>query len=289
MLPFQTPELLHVMAEFFACEDAACLAIASVRTLCQLESANRLLSSRLKGVELFGLRRVTGAAFQQLQEFMQPQLLFQVFCGSCHPACGAAKIPLAVLTSEGCFVKFKVLCKSSSDGIGFGVVDAAQVQVDPESFCHPLCQRSGAFAISFDPRSGIIHSSHRRVRMRGKGKPPPTCSHAEVMRWDGAGEQPGIPNVFENYIGMQIQHGTLEYILQGPDFCESTGVVCDQLPSKVLCCAFLCDYVGEASVFIEEFRVNETPFKHTWRTNHVKSLDVTPWSAHPCDQPGATA
>jgi len=290
MLPFQNQELLLVMAEFFGFADAACLAIASVCTLRQLEAANRLLSSRFKGIELFGRRPFKGAVFQQLQELMQPQLLLKLSCYSCHPTCRAERISLAVDTSKCCFVSFRVLCKSSADGIGVGVVDAAEVQKHPENLCDPRCRRSGAFAIACDPRFGIIHlPTDAFVRMRGKQIRPPTCLRAEVLGWGGAGEVPGIPDVFANWIGIQIQHGTLEYIRQGPDCWESTGVVCDQLPAKVLFCAFSSGYVGEAWVTVEEFCVNETPFQNTWRANDVKTLEVTPWFSYPCDMSRATA
>lgn len=269
----QTPELLFAIAEFLTFDDAACFAIASVRTLRDLETASCLLSSEFTGIELFGWRTFASAMFQQLQETMRPQVLLHGHCEFSRPRCTGEVMPLSIDTSGSCFVRFGVMCSLTRGGISVGLIDAAAVQNDRACLRDPRCQTSGAFAISLDPCHGTMQVSHRRVRVRGKGKPRPSCSSADLIGWDNGIDFPGF---YQGFIGMQIQHGTLEYIRPGREEWESTGVVWDKLPSKVIPCAFMSCFAGQAVIMGEVVCVNGAPLKEQ---SHKNIMKRTPWKA----------
>jgi len=268
----QLPEFLPILlVEFLPFEDATCLAVASVSTLCNLEVANGILSSTgLSGMELLGWRPFRGALFQQLRESIQPQTLVDVKCCECDPLYGTLAMPLSLETSGTYFVRFLFWCSSKNGCPSMGVVDAAEVRRDPlaklsEDASRPR-QSSETFGISCDPYTGKIHASctsnppdHVLGDLPEQGVSSQRSWTNGVVGWESWEEAATDSDGFSMGCGMLISNGTLEFIRQGPDAWERSGVVWDQLPAKVACCAFLFSFVGEACVTLEELLVNELP------------------------------
>lgn len=99
------------------------------------------------------------------------------------------------------------------------------------------------------------------------------------MEWQTWAHETAESDGFSVGVGMLISNGTLEFIRQmeplRSDVVERSGVVWDNLPAEVVCCAFLFGFVGQALISLEEFLVNEVPdIIHTESTVHGK---VFPW------------
>jgi len=269
----QIPDVFLALSELLSFDDVSRLAIASVPTLHTLEAANRFLSSlAFPGMELFGWRPFKGALLQQLQESIQPQLLLNVSrCAHrTKTSSVTAPMPMALETSGRFFVKFWVSAGKAWNGCpSVGVVDAAEVRQDPSKLWDDMSrpkQSSDTFGISCNPYTGKIHTSHTsKIPKKIQGSLPvqgtisPRSWCADVVGWQ-SGESATRGRLRASIeIGMLISNGTLEFMREGPDGWERSGVVWDQLPAKILCCAFLFNFVGEAIVSIEEVRVNNLP------------------------------
>lgn len=280
-MPFcQLPELLLEcqLAELLPLEDAICLAKASVATLRSSEDANCFLSSKLlTGVELFRWQQFKGALFQQLQAAMKPQVLLDADCYECSGLSCTEPMPLVFETSGYFFVSFWLCAQWLPFGGGgcpsVGVVDAAKV---PRHFPECCEESSGPFRISCNPHNGKIQAAvnidvpslgcinarnlprHVLIDLP-EGTNSPSSWSADAKRWQSLEDATADPGACQFEVGMLISHGTLEFFRQRPDGWESSGVVWDQLPAKVLCCAFLFGCVGQAFVSVEEVFVNELP------------------------------
>lgn len=267
------PAVLWVVAEILPSEDATRLATASVPLLRAMELASSVLESRFVGLELFGWRPFRGALFQQLRESMQAQILINEPCWKSQALVGTRPMPLALDTSGCFFVRFWVAVSGIRNGCPcVGVVDAAEVRNDPSKLFEDMSrprQASGTFGISCNPFSGKIYASHRYNLPEhvsgappGPGAPRPRSWTAEVIGWesfeDALKDAKGSVE-YVTWFGMLISKGTLQFIRQVPGRWESSGVVCDRLPAKVLCCAFLFSFVGQAFVSVEDVCVNGLP------------------------------
>jgi len=162
------------------------------------------------------------------------------------------------------------------------VADASEVRRDPiaslsEDMSRPQ-QPSGTFGISCDPYTGKIHASALPIC---PSMCPSTLKNwsSEVLGWESWDEAATDPEGFSVGIGMVISNGTLEFIRQGRDASESSGVVWNQLPATVVCCAFFSSFVGQVFVSLEELLVNELP-SCAQMPGTVRSK-VTSWEACP--------
>jgi len=100
------------------------------------------------------------------------------------------------------------------------------------------------------------------------------------MEWNTWEHATVEPDGFSMGVGMLISNGTLEFIRQGPDVVERSGIVWDKLPAEVVCCAFLFGFVGQAFISLEEVLVNEVPdIIHMESTVHGKVFPWLPWLA----------
>jgi len=270
----QLPDVLLALAELLSFEDVTFLAMASVSTLRTLEAANRFLSSSaFAGMELFGWRPFEGALFQQLQESVQPQLLVDVSWCTRRKSKASVTSPMGIAleTSGRFFVKFWVSAGNAWNGCpSVGVVDAAEVRQHPSLLSDEDLSRpskpSDALGISCNPFSGKIHASHTpKLPKKILGDCPvqmmipPRSWSSEVVGWQSGESATQGDQRHAIEIGMLISKGTLQFIRKGPEGWECSGVVWDRLPAKVICCAFLFEFVGQAIVSIEEFHGNELP------------------------------
>lgn len=289
----QLPDVFLTLAEFLSFEDVTSLAITSVSTLRTLEAVSRFLSSSaLSGIELFGWHPVKGALFQQLQESMQPQILMDIrWCENRKQQSSfTVPMPLVVETSGRFFVKFWVSAGKASNGCpSVGVVDAEEVRQDPQQLNDDLSrpvQASDTFGISCNPYSGRIHTSHTsKVCKQLMSETPvqgarlPRSWTAEVISWE-SGESSCMGRRRASIeVGMIISNGTLEYVRHGPAGWESSGVVWNKLPAKILCCVFLFDFVGEAIVSVEETCSNRLPTSA--QTQCSASGRLSSWTSWP--------
>jgi len=293
----QLPDVLLELAELLSFEDATCLAIVSVSTLRTLEAANRFLSSSAcKGIELFGWRPFKGALFQQVQECVQPHVLVDVcWCENRETETSSLTVPMPISldTSGRFFVRFWMSAGQAWNGCpSVGVVDADRVRTevlqDPSKLCDDWSrprEPSEGFGICCNPYTGKIHTSHSSKLPQSvvgdsmeQGVSAPRSWTAEVIGWQsGEGATQGERRSSIE-IGMLISNGTLEFIRRGPNGWESSGVVWEQLPAKILCCAFLFDFVGQAIVAMEEVRVSKLPsYAETQCTRCGKLSSWTAW------------
>lgn len=287
-------DLLLALAELLSFEDVACLAMASVSTLRTLEAANRFLSSSaFAGMELFGWRPFEGALFQQLQESVQPQLLVDISWCAHRKSKGSATSPMGIAldTSGRFFVKFWVSAGNAWNGCpSVGVADAAEVRQHPSKLSEEDLSRpskpSDTLGISCNPYTGKVHASHTsKLPKQVLGDSlvedisPPRSWSTKVLGWQ-SGERATLGEQRHAIeAGMIISNGTLQFIRKGPEGWECSGIVWDQLPEKVICCAFLFEFVGQAIVSIEEFHVNELPCCSQLHGNSCGK--VSSWKAWP--------
>merc|ERR1712087_738904 len=107
---------------------------------------------------------------------------------------------------------------------------------------------------------------------------------ATVVGWSSWEEATLGPEGCGMGFGMLISKGTIEFIRQGRDAWERSGIVLDQLPPKVLCCASLWGFVGQAFVSIEEVSSNgPLAFVDTSMAKHLARGTVSPWTAWPAE------
>lgn len=274
----QLPDILLILVELLPFEDASSLATASQATLRNLESANRILSSAVKGMELLGWRPFRGALYQQIQESMLPHPLVNETCCQCHPASCTVPMPLALDSSGRYFVMFLFWCRCTSENCcpTMGVVDAAAMRKDPNTKLNEDMSRprkpSRAFGISCDPYTGKIYASRisdlfedAPGELPEQGTSSQKNWSADVIGWESCDPAAVDPEAFSRGMGMLtgmgmiIDNGTLEFVRQGRERFERSGVVWDRLPAKVACCAFLQNFAGQAFVSLQEVRVNELP------------------------------
>jgi len=272
------PEVLFILAELLEFDDVASLASTSVSTLRKLETVNHILrSASFKGIELLGWRPFSGALFQQIRDTLQPQSLFEAAHCQCNPAYNTTLIPVTFDTSGTYFVRFRFWCHASQGFACMGVADAAAVrsgsmQMSSETFtmfCDPLTGKLNACFPSKLPK-------HVMGDLPKEGTSSKTCWTAQVVGWDSCEKAANDSDDFPVGFGMLISNGTLEFIRQGPHIRESSGVVLDQLPARVVCCASLFNFVGEACVTLEEVVSNELP---SCIQNRIFDCGkVSPWS-----------
>merc|ERR1712050_325931 len=119
----------------------------------------------------------------------------------------------------------------------------------------PNCT-SEALGISCNPYSGEIHVSHNtkfttnlEAELCQSCTEPPR-SFCTTLDWELYHAPPFSPKRGPCRSGLMISSGTLEFFLSGPSGLDRSGTICECLPPKVLGCAFLLDFVGEASVCI---------------------------------------
>jgi len=275
------PEVLFILAELLEFDDVASLASTSVSTLTKLETVNQILSSAaFKGIELLAWRPFRGALFQQIRDTLQPQSLFETTHCQCTPANNTMHMPVTLDTSGTYFVRFRFCCDASQGCACMGVADAATVRPNSSG---SIQMSSGTFMMFCDPYTGNITAcfpaklpKHVSGDLPKEGTSSKTYWTAEVVGWDSCEEAAKDSDDYPVGFGMLISNGTLEFIRQGPDTIESSGVVWDQLPARVVCCASLFDFVGEAHVSLEEVVANELP-----SCIQNRSFDcgkVSPWS-----------
>mmetsp|Transcript_69428 Transcript_69428/g.137274 ORF Transcript_69428/g.137274 Transcript_69428/m.137274 type:complete len:309 (-) Transcript_69428:5-931(-) len=299
MLFSQLPDVLLILVELLPLEEATCLATASVSTLRNLEAASRMLSSKgLPGMKLWW-HPFRGAVFQQMRECVQPHTLVDVACCACN-ACHCVKpMALTLETTGTYFVRFHFWAGGAQNECPcIGVVDSSGLRRDRLCKCcgeetsthHQPWIPSKKFLISCDPYSGKIQACNTpslppSVHEDALGDLPDhgtssrTNWRTEVMEWQTWAHETAESDGFSVGVGMLISNGTLEFIRQmeplRSDVVERSGVVWDNLPAEVVCCAFLFGFVGQALISLEEFLVNEVPdIIHTESTVHGK---VFPW------------
>lgn len=272
-------DLLLALVELLPFEDSASFALASVSTLRTLERANQLLcSSTFRGIALFGGRHFKGALFQQLQESLQAKRLVDVDWSARNRRQSSLSAPMPVaLDTSGCFsIHFSVSASRALNGCpSVGIVDAAAGGLDtagssrhfPAQFFDDVSKPRrppGPLGISCNPFTGKIHASHTGTLPKGmdvqliseRQFPDKIglCQRswtAEVVDWQPLDDETIGPDPVRIEIGMLISKGTLEFIRKGPDGWQRSGIVWDSLPEKVLCCAFLFHFVGQATVSVE--------------------------------------
>lgn len=267
LLP-QMPEILLILAELLPFEDAARLALGSVSVLRALEVASRVLASCLPGMEIFAWRPCTGALFQQLRQSMQAQILIDESCVTGKAVVGTHPMLLALETSGTFFVKFWVAVSNIRNGCPcMGVVDAAEVSKDPAKLLEDMSRprkASQSLGISCNPFSGKIYASRTSnipKPVLGQVEVTPRSWTAEVKGWESFEDELADvkhPAKYVTWFGVLISNGTLQFLRQVPNGWQSSGVVCDALPPRVLCSAFLFSFVGQAFVSVEEV-CNEIP------------------------------
>lgn len=296
------PDGLLALAELLSFDDVGRLAATSLSTLRTLEAANNFLClSAFPGMELFGWRQFKAALFQQFKESTQPQLLLNVnWCPNRKKGMSSvtAPMPIAFETSGRFFLKLWVSAGKAWNGCpSVGVVDATKVRQDPSKLWDDLSRSSkpsDVFAMACNPYTGKIHVSNTSevrqslldgVPLQGtssfRGSFRSWC--ADVVGWQ-SGESATRGRLRASIeIGVLISNGTLEFVREGPNGWERSGVVWDRLPAKVLCAAFLFDFVGQAIASIEEVHVNELPriLHKTSRTVGIPRGKLSSWIGWP--------
>jgi len=146
---------------------------------------------------------------------------------------------------------------------------------------------SGSFGIAFDPFIGKIYATRASKLPEpvlcdpsGKDTTSKRVWTAEVIGWP-SGSASNMENLVASGrlsvgVGLLISNGTLEFIQSG----FGSGIVCEQLPAKVLCCACLFNFVGQAFVSIEEVRVLE-PSVCTQMRGKIDHGELSPWTECP--------
>jgi len=256
----QFPDLQLIFAQFLQVHDAARLAVASKSSLRALEEANEFLSSTIyKGVDLC-CWRLKGASFQQMRECMQPLRLVNVSSCSCCAATFTSPTPVALDTTTSLFVRFWIGASRAQKGCPcVGLVDADEVKVALLEDKSRPASPHGKFGISCNPFSGKVYASQTSrdpKNMLGdlpeKEPNSPKTWSADVIGWRSWEDQTLCCHGSSIGIGMLISNGTLEFIRQGQDGWECSGMIQDHLPPKILCCAFMNGFVGDATVSTEE-------------------------------------
>lgn len=293
MLLTQLPDLLLVFAEFIWYKDAARLALASRPSLRALEEANNVLISKtFAGMELF-CWRLKGALFQQLQEIIQPRRLVHVSACNCCKASFKSSMPVALDTAGCFFVRFWMGASNARNGCPcVGLVDAAEARQDLTKSVENVSKSGKAsdpLEISCNPFSGKIYSSHIAEQQKsvvsdppGKDMSPPCCWSADVRGWRSLEEEAMGSEGSSIGLGMIIQHGKVEFIRQGAEGWERSGVITDHLPRQILCCAFLVDFIGETTVTIEEVVRKRSCCAGNWPCSVHGEL--SPWTAYPPEE-----
>lgn len=256
-----SPDVMINLVQYLWPFEAQWLTFASPSTMRASESASSFLcSSMFKGMELFRRRPLKGALFQQLRELVRPQLLLTLH--RCPSACRAnytLPMNIAFDTSGQIFVLFRVYHHNTghaTNGPSVGVVDLVDARNRPIKLSHDDWSRphrpSDLFAISCNPFTCKIHASDtpaEGLEHIPENEPsPPKSWSAEILGW----EPLGASNGSSVDVGMLIRNGTLQFVRTGPCGYEASGIVWDRLPPKIVCCAFLSDFGGMASVFIQK-------------------------------------
>lgn len=234
------------------------------------------MKSSLSGVQLYGWHPFKAALYQQMREALQPQMLVDINWCQCRTkqqnSSFTVPMPVILESSRQFFVEFWVSAAKTSNGCpSVGIIDA-------EKACH-LSKQLGAdmsrprqasdtLGISCNPYTGVIHASCtpkycEEVEVLSDPQEPHVSSQrswrAEVSGWESGEEATVDDQSCAIEMGMLISNGSLQFIRKGPEGWQRSGVVWDRLPAKILCCAFLFDFVGEAMVSIEKVHVQELP------------------------------
>jgi hypothetical protein len=177
------------------------------------------------------------------------------------------------------------------------------VYTDPSKLCEDATNpqsNSEGYAISCNPVTGELHASdasrfpehvhieceeHKQSEDKQQGSlrmHQSSSWHAHVEGWDSWIEDAEDCEEASAGVGMLIMNGTLQFIRQGDDNWESSGVVCDRLPPKIVCCAFFAGFVGEAVVSVKQVLMDKIPRCFTDKANLVQG-QVSSWTACGCD------
>mmetsp|Transcript_45934 Transcript_45934/g.73309 ORF Transcript_45934/g.73309 Transcript_45934/m.73309 type:complete len:221 (+) Transcript_45934:3-665(+) len=218
-------------------------------------------------MELYGWRTCKCCLFQQLQECRQPQVLVDVDCCPCNASWGAYQMALSLDTSMRCFVRFWLSTSNAENG------------------CPSVGVISKSFAVFCDPYTGRIRqlrtSQQESCNKEGVEMQAQDCLAAEVLGWESWAEATAESEGCRAGFGMLLSNGSIEFIRQEKDSWKRSGVVLDQLPEKVRCCAGLMGFVGQTFISVEEVCVNESQHcLDDWAKGAVVGK-ISEWTALP--------
>jgi hypothetical protein len=167
-------------------------------------------------------------------------------------------------TSATFFVEFWTSAADATNGCpSVGIIDAAQAPLDDDKFSQDLSRPdcpSETLGISCNPYSGTVHVSNNtsftkkledKLCKSCEKQALPPKSFCTTLNWETYEALTLGSERFSIWSGLLISGGTLEFFRKGPLGLERSGTICECLPSKVLCCAFMFDFCGEAQVSAE--------------------------------------
>jgi hypothetical protein len=268
---FSLHDLPMALSELLCFLDLSRVVISCRSMLRDFELASRcLVAEQFSKVGLYGWRPFRAALLQQIREVLGPQPLLDLrWCArSIKCATLTAPMPVVIDTSGQFFVHFWMsVAKASNGSPCIGVVDADTAPRASEDWLDDLSRpRHGArgFGISCNPYSGMLHQhaiwpgESAKADTASQDRRQPRCKRAQLAWASGEGATLGRKRASVE-IGVYISNGKLVFMRTGPKGWEPSGVVCQHLPAKVLCCAFLYDFVGEVTLCIEKGYTEKLP------------------------------
>jgi hypothetical protein len=152
-----------------------------------------------------------------------------------------------------------IVAKAANGSFKVGVVDAEAAslaaQATPEQWSGDLSRGqaySDIFAIAFDPADGTLTATSTAIKGKNTMRPAHIRRKAKyytaALKWDALGDSTREWNC-PRRAALVVDRGNLTFFRMWPDGSwQSSGVVCGNLPRKVLPCVFMSSFIGYAQV-----------------------------------------
>jgi hypothetical protein len=149
--------------------------------------------------------------------------------------------------------------KAANGSFKIGIVDAEAASVAAQEMSDHWSgdlsrgqADSDIFAIAFDPADGTMTASSTAIKGKNTMRPTHIRRKAKyytaALTWDVLGDSTQKWNC-PRQAALAVDQGNLTFFRMWPDGSwESSGVVCGNLPRKVLPCVFMSSFIGYAQV-----------------------------------------
>lgn len=180
-----------------------------------------------------------------------------------HWADQTKPLPFAVDSKGPFFLEFQLIAAKAPNGVPrIGLVDAASkslIEHGPSSDLSRSKDSGTSFAMSLDPGNCVLHASMNggsSARLHDSGVNPNSFSqtpsvgcYRATLNWPVLGNE-SLPWNIPIQAGFFAENGNLTfYRMSENGSWRSTGILCRDLPEKVLPCAFMYSFVGYARLW----------------------------------------
>jgi hypothetical protein len=294
------PEIPFALSELLCFKDLAHLVGTCKGVSQELELANQYLASyHFGGVEPFYGQPFKAGLFQQLKGVLQPQCLLHAECGcpsnNNNTKPSSLTVPMSAVfeTSGTFFIEFWTCVADAANCCpSIGIIDAEKAPLEDDKWAQDMSRPDdpfGTLGLACNPFSGKVHvSSNTSFTKKLEDDLYQSCEGAQprsfytTLDWESYEALARGPDRVSIWSAVLISGGKLEfYRRKGPRGLERSGTICECLPSKVLCCAFLNEFVGEAVIFVGKVHLHlPDACTCTQSSDGVELSAWTPWP-HP--------